>query len=246
MEATLKSNWPDQLRDIERWLSEPRMRPYMALATADPTRAFELYRWNLVLSAATYEALHVVEVILRNAMDRELRLWNGSVADRTGVTRDQNWVENPHPALGTVLGRDREKAIDRARTALTRSQRAGEDPCHDDLVAQLTLGTWRFLLPAANPRKKPFKSQLWDECLGRAFPHLGRPVRGLVSDVEAIWHLRNRVAHLEPIHRSAVRAHDAMARVVADIDPTASAWFMDQSRVPGVLALDPRANRQGN
>lgn len=37
-----------------------------------------MYRWNLELSGAIHESLGVVEVVMRNLIDAQLRMWNRS------------------------------------------------------------------------------------------------------------------------------------------------------------------------
>ncbi|RAN71124.1 hypothetical protein B5P43_34320 [Bacillus sp. SRB_336] len=51
-----------------RRLSPPRLAPYLDTA-GSLQGAVRLYRWNVELSGAVYEALHIFEVVLRNAMD---------------------------------------------------------------------------------------------------------------------------------------------------------------------------------
>ncbi len=228
---------------LRRLVSAPRLQPYLAETSGDPHAAFVLYRWNMALSAASYEALHLVEVGLRNAMDAELRRWNAARADRAGITHGHDWLLDPHLSLANLLGGDREVAVDRAQKAVRRAGRAPTSLCHDDVVAQVTLGTWRFLLPAKNLRKSPTKRELWEQGLCQAFPHLVRPHAALVDDVDRIYRFRNRVAHLEPLIKTGLvnAAYAAMCRVASDLDPGLRSWLDMQSRVDRILAHAPRA-----
>lgn len=230
---------------LRRLLSEPRFQPYLRETRGDTTSAFVLYRWNMALSAASYEALHLVEVGMRNAMNAELCTWNAAYVDRDGAAHGSDWLFDPHLSLSHLLGGDRQVAIDRARQAVRRAGRPPSTLCHDDVVAQVTLGTWRFLLPAKTLRKSPFKRDLWEQGLHQAFPHLTRDARNhaaLVDDVDRIHRFRNRVAHLEPIIQPGLvnAAYAAMCRVTSDIDPGLRSWLDMQSRVDKVLSSNPR------
>lgn len=111
---------------------------------------------------------------------------------------------------------------------------------HGDVVAQLTLGSWRYMLPARNLRKKPTKQQLWEAELHKAFPH-ARLHTEVVDDVETLWLLRNRVAHLEPLLRPHLIADGtaALRRVIGYVEPSLCGWHDAQSRVAVVLAARP-------
>ncbi|WP_144723477.1 hypothetical protein [Cellulosimicrobium sp. TH-20] len=225
-------------------LSEPRFQPYLRATGNQTAEAFNLYRWNMALSAASYEALHLVEVGLRNAMDAQLRKWNAVHVDRYGQTHGEDWLLDPHHSLKQLLGKDLPTSLERARKAVNRAGRPAPSLCHDDVVAQLTLGTWRFLLPAKNLRKSPSKADLWNNGLKDAFPHLARSHSDLVDDLDKIHRFRNRVAHLEPIFGTghANSAYAAMCRVTSDLDPGMRSWLDKQSRVDEVLRRAPHVS----
>ena len=46
------------------------------------------YEWNLAASAAAHTVLSIVEIALRNALDRSLRRWNPS----QGATCSSDWT----------------------------------------------------------------------------------------------------------------------------------------------------------
>ena len=97
------------------------------------------------------------------------------------------------------------------------------EPLHEDLLAAMTLGTWRFMLPG---RKDAGKQLLWEQALSSAFPNLKRPVHELEHAVEGVHRLRNRVAHLEPLINSRIEAQLAnMRTVIGAIDQDMLSWF---------------------
>ncbi|MFG1719441.1 hypothetical protein ACGFII_12470 [Micromonospora chalcea] len=60
-------------RTVHHWISLGRYHPYLAAAGGDESKACELYEWSVALTGASFEAFHYVEVVTRNAIDREMR-----------------------------------------------------------------------------------------------------------------------------------------------------------------------------
>lgn len=137
---------------------------------------------------------HLFEVMLRNGLDSQLRPWNESM----GAGPD--WLMTPHPYLASSLHL---KVVDKAKRRASMTAAAkGRLLTHDDVLAQMPLGTWRYLLPS---RASAQKRKLWTEATCHAFPLWTGPWQHLVARVEAVHDLRNRVAHLEPVHRLDLR-----------------------------------------
>jgi hypothetical protein len=64
-----------------RFVGDARVQRLLADAGGDIPRAHELFEWNVRASGAAMDgAIHVFELVLRNAIDRELRLWNDGMA----------------------------------------------------------------------------------------------------------------------------------------------------------------------
>ena len=55
------------------WLTDARFAPYLSEAGGDHERAVALYVWNAHVSAAVFETLHHVEVLLRLPRTRDPR-----------------------------------------------------------------------------------------------------------------------------------------------------------------------------
>jgi len=142
---------------------------------------------------------------------------------------------DPAPLLVRLVRQARlAEATRRARQAVRSQTRA---LAHGDVLAQLSLGTWRFLLPDADPGHK----YLWSNALNRAFPHLGISEHQLVTAVDGVYRLRNRCAHMDSLLNSAnVRAQYSSRRtVLAAIDPHAEQWFVTTQRVTTLLRTRP-------
>lgn len=216
-------------------LSAPRLGPYLQAAGGSTRLALRLYRWNIELSAATYEVLHLTEVTLRNAIDEQLRRWNTSqkCADHT-ATHQSEWLLDPSPLLSRLAGTD----INRARERLSRATPAGTVIGHDDVLAALGFGTWRYLLPDRDRGRQ----RLWEGAIQYAFPHRSTEPRILTYQADVVYRLRNRIAHLEPIGKPAhvLASFDSMRAIIRAIDPVVEEWMTSWQRVSSVLRLDPR------
>jgi hypothetical protein len=223
---------------LEQRLSSPRLTPYLAATGQDRKKAIALYQWNIEVSGAIYEALHVFEVILRNTLDDRLCKWNATQTNpATGQLHGNDWVFDPAPLLQRICGKD--LGVARGRATQSVSKRAGSAVArHEDVLAQLTLGTWRFLLPA---KRDPGKQSLWQNALSHGFPNLQRPANQLVAAVHSVYQLRNRVAHLEPLLRTNLQAEYKNMRTVIDaVDPKTLVWFTSINRIAAVGRARPR------
>ncbi|MHA3723018.1 hypothetical protein ACXR2T_03985 [Leucobacter sp. HY1910] len=103
-------------------------------------------------------------------------------------------------------------------------------PTHDDIIAHLSFGTWYSLLPCG--RNFEEKQVLWEESINYAFPARHRvPANAIKQAVRAVYDVRNRVAHFEPIydlHLAGKRS--AMVRLLHMIDRPMKNWFMEVER----------------
>ncbi|WP_155853946.1 hypothetical protein [Arthrobacter sp. H5] len=124
-------------------LSPERLAPYLHVE-GNLHDAIHLYRWNIDLSGAVYEALHVFEVLLRNALDERLCLWNASQPDPDhGRLYSADWLMDPSALLIRIVGRDIPEARRRALKSTTRRPQGQRDPHHADILAAMSLGTMK-------------------------------------------------------------------------------------------------------
>lgn len=132
--------------------------------------------------------------------------------------------------------------------AESRLRRAGLDATPEQIVASLSLDTWRFLLTPC------LEATVWKAltamCNGDAPHYPGRSRRDFEQNVELIRHLHNRASHQEPLISASadqhveipgpacyVTADDTVAR---NITPDAADWIAARSRVLDVIAQCPR------
>ncbi|MGP9784534.1 hypothetical protein ACT3UQ_18995 [Glutamicibacter sp. AOP12-B1-11] len=222
-----------------------RMQPYLEATAQNQVKALQLYRWNLELTAATQAVLGVMEVVLRNAMDRELQLWNSSNEGGT------SWLlESPASPLRSLTAGKRGSALSRAQKESgarhASHPRFAAQVTHDDVLAQMMFGVWKDLLPnhalnAGNNQTNDNRQRMWEECLIKAFPHVVDPDGSTTYwRVVKMHKLRNRVSHMEPLLKLDVaeQLKDAF-RIIRSIDHDVANWVSGTNKVPEVLRKRP-------
>ena len=113
-------------------LSSERFGTYRGWATGDEALAVRLYTYNVQLSTALYGPLHMLEVALRNVVDRKLSAAIGP-----------NWYDIP-TALSLDAGtcQYQQGCMVSARETLRRARKPGT---HCEIIAQLDFGFWSSL-----------------------------------------------------------------------------------------------------
>lgn len=188
-------------------LGDARYARYLSDGLDDESAA-AIALQNFRFAGALHARLGIVELAVRNAFDRELRI----------VAKDEHGTEDwttpgaiPSEASALISG-----AVRQARTraqrdaesrALRRSHRPDATVTHDDVVAQLTWGTWVKLV--GNPRSDEssrIQQRVWAECLHRAFPFADAGERGRVRLAKSLNYLRvvrNHEAHFDTLYEEA-------------------------------------------
>ncbi len=203
-------------------MSSARFSSFIDASDGNVDRAIRLYEWNAQLSASIFELLGHVEVVIRNAIHKELALWNHRQFG------SPNWFENHHGVLVS-------KAVQDINTVIERIIRKNRKVTPDRVVSELSFGFWRFLLA------KQYRTTLWPAAIKEAFPNLEHAgVENLASRMSNLHELRNRIAHHEPIHRR--RLDDDISDcefVIASICEDTAEWAVLGSRALEVLQSRP-------
>lgn len=211
---------------LQRRLSAQRLGGYVEATAGDLDAAIELYEWNCAMSAALFEVLGDVEIIVRNALHDALTAWHarGPFAGE--------WYDNEHGLLAA-----REKTD--VTTALLRLKRCRKPVSPGAVVAELNFGFWRFLLT------KKYSSTLWPVIGRAAFPDIShRRPQLLWARMARLHDLRNRIAHHEPIHwRDIGLDLTDCLMVIRAVCPVSEAWSRDRARVLQVIAMRPQSPR---
>ncbi|MHA3683874.1 hypothetical protein ACXR2W_06430 [Leucobacter sp. HY1908] len=132
--------------------------------------------------------------------------------------------------LGFLLSQGTNVLMQAARRA-RRSTHRRTPPGHDDVVAHLSFGTWYSLLPGQQLHSGQ-RQVLWEEAIAAAFPERHQvPARAIRHTVHAVYDVRNRVAHFEPIYDLYLAGkRSAMVRLLHMIDRPMKNWFMEVER----------------
>lgn len=202
----------------------------MHATQGDQAKAVALYEWNITASGALYEALAMIEVVVRNAIHDQMAAWHQAEGHA------KTWLDDPQRRLEHRATADIAAARERAeswRKVNGKVQPTRPDPPVGAIVAELNFGFWRFLLA------RRYEGTLWTHAIRHGFPG-ARNRRAVEDPMMQLHKLRNRVAHLEPIFaRNLRRDEAAMSQVLDAICPTTSDWARRLRRVQDVDANRP-------
>jgi hypothetical protein len=202
-------------------LTAGRMGSYLTASGGDLPTALALYEWNTRASGAVMQTVAMAEVLIRNALDRELTAWASA---RSTVLA---WFDlAPLDSRGAA-------DIASARRRATNNGRRPQD--HGKIVSELSFGFWRYLVASR------YLTTLWLPALARAFPDGDPNVTARRSQVERLMgdvgFLRNRAAHHRPLHRRDLgRDYRAVVTLCGWLDADAGAWVAVKSTIPATLA----------
>ncbi|MFI7217745.1 hypothetical protein [Micromonospora maritima] len=213
-------------RTAQHWLSPGRFQTYLAAAGGDESKACELYEWSVALTGASFEAFHYVEVVTRNAIDREMR-----------THLDEPGKGLPWFLLPVSSKRQVQDSIDR-QVAEVRARLRREHPrkeSRDQIIAGLSFGFWVSLLGSEH-------EQLWRDALHRAFPNSSGKRHDVASAMNALRVFRNRLAHHDSLLATDVPFRlSQMIDAIRWADPDAARWVTRTERVTEVHRQRPAA-----
>lgn len=159
-------------QEIINHLSDKRFGTYLQRAGFNKDYAFELYLYNARLAKAFLFPLQILEVTVRNTINELLIQKFGE-----NYFFNQDFID----ILNEYSEGSLKKAISRAKT---------NKNC--DIVSTLTFDFWSNLF------RDEYDRPLWQINLHSIFPkHISR--KDIKTELESLNHLRNRIAHHEPI-----------------------------------------------
>lgn len=227
----------------------------------DEGKAVELYVWDRRLATAFFHDLSVLEVALRNAVDRALTKQYGS-----------EWFRVSSALFDKRTYQQIAEAWERL-PAKFRNAGPKDGKIRGRLIASCMFGTWVSVLDiggatgTAGPCAMANHDNVWTrELLLSAFPAARKLAGGEREQLNRHWvhqqvrevHvLRNRVAHHEslingypvpgtggehspPARRTPRDGADACIRLAKMIDEDLAEFIADNSEIDGVLDVDPR------
>lgn len=206
--------------NVRALLSPDRLRPYLDRSDGDPEKALELYEWSARMSAAAFETVAHLEVMMRNSIDAAL---SDHYADAAcGIP----WFLRRPP-----MNDDTEASIDSVRQRLRPLSR----DTRNQIIAGLSFGFWSGMLG------KRYED-LWRACLRKAFPHSAGDRKQVTAAVEAIRKFRNKIAHHDSMLN--VDIPFEMRRIVevaGFISTDAAAWLRAIDRSDDVYRARPHS-----
>lgn len=186
----------------------------------------------------------MVEVLLRDTIDTQLRMWNQSHAGTT------EWIVHPAAPLRFIVRKTPpekwQKRNDHRNDAIyhewwqARSNHRENKPTHDDLVAGLTFGTWTSIIPApdAHSRRSAHLS-VWNAALCNGFD---------VPSHHAVYRwahelrlMRNRASHLRPLINTEelMRTHRYSIRLLRSMDEGFGQIVAGLATLPNIVKDKP-------
>lgn len=213
--------------------------------TTDQARALRLYEFNNALSTAAWSTIADVEVIVRNIIADSITDLHSTV--RPSAAR---WYDGP--SWFTHGQWFAHKTTKKIAEAMRRSGDRGiSDPQRAPagrVIAELDLGFWRYLLTSR------YEHTLWNPAIRSQFPALSRlsgsDSRKLVYHrIEQLNHLRNRIAHHEPIYEpftipntapvNAIDVLDSATELVSWNNPNVALWIQDRETYTATMTQRP-------
>ncbi|HSQ97695.1 MAG TPA: Abi family protein [Rickettsiales bacterium] len=172
--------------ELERNITDERLKTYLDFVNNDKVKAIELYEWNTKISESLYIPLSYFEVVLRNVCNEKLKKELG-----------KNWYLNAK----ILSGNNAEKgqwALDRIEEAKSKIQKRkllkkilDQEITLGDIVSNLEFSFWSNLF-CAN-----YEFKIWLPYLRPLFHNKNR--KDLFKKIDSIRELRNRIFHYEPI-----------------------------------------------
>ena len=166
-------------------ISSDRLQPYR-LQSSTEQNALELYKQNILLSEALYPSLHMLEVVLRNNLERVLIQEFG-----------RTWYQFPK-FTRLLIRKNGQLTVEakQLRRAVDELNKARKPSTSGRIVAELNFSFWTRLLG------KSYENDIWRPYDQAIFPDVranDREIRKIRDDLTSLRFLRNRVAHYEPI-----------------------------------------------
>ena len=201
-----------------------RLAAYLTSCSNDTSCAVILYRRNVEVASAFWEAIAYVEVALRNLLDRKM------TERQVELGRTAHWIFDDNYELGrshsdTQAHRQPFKEIS---DAMGRVRKNRKPMTPSQIISELSFGFWHQLVS----KRQLF---LWP---GLASGFINAPSRdqnyisGLTLEIRD---LRNRIGHHHRLNEHSIDSgHLAIIKLAGAIDEDLLAWIMKDSRITAI------------
>ncbi len=214
---------------VEEMISPQRLASYLVESEGNREKAIQLYQLNNQLSVALWEILSLLEVGLRNSLDKHMLLRQSKLG------RLEHWIFDDYFELGrnrysSEISQQPYKDIARA---INQVRKNGKLLTPSQIISETPFGFWNQLVGSRN-------KFLWPD-LASAFPYAPtrdqKYISTLFSDLRDI---RNRISHHHKLHNNAVERGELMILELAKaLHPDFADWISSQSRVSEVRTFYP-------
>lgn len=177
----------------ELFFSKERLARFVSACKGDFEKGLTLYRFNLQASQALHPVISIVEVALRNSIDRELAQHFGDI--NWLLTRRADFADHPGLVFKNRVGKIQPDLFFRNRIMKAEKKLA----CmrcsvnHVKLLTELTFGFWIKFFDANTIKiLKGIPLKIFSNKPGINLTRLHSHLNSIVT-------LRNRIAHNEPI-----------------------------------------------
>jgi hypothetical protein len=195
---------------FQHHFSIARTKRFLDHATGDTAEAHAAYLTNIRLAQSLMPLLHVLEVVLRNAIHNSLT---------RSLGRPDWW--------SSLDERDFAGILLEVHTTQAKLRKRRESDFPDKVVAEMTFGFWTSLF---NVR---YQASLW-RMLRLAFPHCPKKLRQrhlISTSLNGIRNLRNRVFHHEPLlwlKPTPVAVTEQAMQLLGWLDPRLVKWMTER------------------
>lgn len=194
--------------DRQTAFSTPRLSKYQRWAAADNDLAWQLYALNVEVSEAYYTSLHVLEIVLRNAIDRQMTAAHGI-----------NWLSDPSIVNDPY---QRQKVLE-AQQKFQGQYQPG------DLLAEMTFGFWCGFFG------KHYAPDWGNKYRGIFSRNVRLQRKDIAKRLTAARRLRNRIAHHEPIIQlDLIGRHRKICELIGWMSQDALLWCNERCRFSAV------------
>jgi hypothetical protein len=192
---------------LKHCLSEKRILSYGDLGVC--SNASETYKLNIQICGALSELMLLLEVLLRNAIDKKMR-------EKISL----NWTE-----YNILSNRHKEQIIE-AKKRWEKRHPNNETITIDDIVSHLEFGFWTHLFT------KNYATFLWYPALQYCFPSAPkRPNREFISNslIRINNEVRNRISHCESMIKDTNQLrqdYDLIMTIIYWLSPQMCDWVL--------------------
>lgn len=196
--------------------SSERIEAYRNRINGDENNdLFVHYAWNIALSESLYPSIQILEIVLRNSINRAMSQEFGRV----------DWYDAEN--IITLRERDKVNKAKKSLAVMGKPIEAGR------VVAELSFGFWTALMD------RRYEQVLWRKLIKPCFPYMPRHLRtrkNILGRFEKIRRLRNRIFHHEPIWfwENLENQHKDILEAISWIEPAARDFVTIIDRFPSV------------